>query len=467
MNDSSSDRARILIVDDDPTVRKILSMMLSPFHDVRTAHDITPALEALREVPPDLILLDVMLPSGDGYDLCRTIRNDLGLKLIPVIFLSSLQQPWDKVRSFEAGGTDYITKPFQLEEILVRVETHLKNYRRELESERERRELKQQYQELSRKNLELGQMLQTRTLKHFDSADDSTEFFEAGAILDSKYRIDQRIGSGGFGVVYQAHDLNLQRPVALKILHRKLKSGNSEEAERLRLEGISVCRINHPNAVSVLDFVVSESGFVYLVMELLEGETLLKELQRCIVLSLDRCAEILVPLCRVLIQAHDMGIVHRDIKPDNIFLHRSKDGETVKVIDFGLVKLLGETDRQNDMNLTLKGKVVGTPTYMSPERLKGKSFDGRSDVYSVGVLAYQMLGGKLPFESSEGEVFEVIAKHLNDIPPPLNEVNSNVPLGIEEIVLKALRKRPETRPTSREFLDEFLAAYHQSLLPSS
>src|SRR5262249_36060406 len=158
-------------------------------------------------------------------------------------------------------------------------------------------------------------------------------------------------------------------------------------------------RVNHPNAVSVLDSGVSAEGIAYLVMELLEGRSLTEELREKGVLPPARCAEILMPVCDVLTKAHASGIVHRDIKPDNIYLNRTAVGEVVKVVDFGIAKLMDDTGGQNNESLTVTGGLLGTPTYMAPERLENKPYDGKADVYSLGIMLYRMLAGRVPFQS--------------------------------------------------------------------
>lgn len=160
-----------------------------------------------------------------------------------------------------------------------------------------------------------------------------------GVTLDGKYRLDAKIGVGGFGAVYRATHLNLNRPVAVKVLHNNIHNTTPENLERFRQEGVSACSVSHPNAVAILDFSITQDGHAYLVMELLDGRPLSDELQERFVLPLERCVEIIIPVCDVLTEAHASGIVHRDIKPDNIFLHRTRRGEVVKVLDFGIAKL--------------------------------------------------------------------------------------------------------------------------------
>ncbi|MCS7079583.1 MAG: serine/threonine protein kinase [Chloracidobacterium sp.] len=279
-----------------------------------------------------------------------------------------------------------------------------------------------------------------------------------GVTLDGKYRLDAKIGVGGFGAVYRATHLNLNRPVAVKVLHHNVHNTTPENLERFRQEGVSACSVSHPNAVAVLDFSITQDGYAYLVMELLDGRPLSDELQERFVLPLERCVEIIIPVCDVLTEAHASGIVHRDIKPDNIFLHRTRRGEIVKVLDFGIAKLARPPKGPGRPNLTATGILMGTPEYMSPERMRNKPYDGKADVYSLGIMMYQMLTGKLPFESPDNDFVAVMWMQVNDPPPPLRGYNSAIPVEIERVVMHALEKDPANRPTAEELARELLAA---------
>ncbi|OYT73846.1 MAG: hypothetical protein CFK52_00355 [Chloracidobacterium sp. CP2_5A] len=285
-----------------------------------------------------------------------------------------------------------------------------------------------------------------------------------GVTLDGKYRLDAKIGVGGFGAVYRATHLNLNRPVAVKVLHNNVHNTTPENLERFRQEGVSACSVSHPNAVAVLDFSITQDGHAYLVMELLDGRPLSDELQERFVLPIERCAEIIIPVCDVLTEAHASGIVHRDIKPDNIFLHRARRGEIVKVLDFGIAKLARPPKEPGQRNLTATGILMGTPEYMSPERMRNKPYDGKADVYSLGVMMYQMLTGKLPFESADNDFVAVMWMQVNDPPPPLRAYNAVVPIEVERVVLHALEKDPANRPTAEELSQALLAAMGESSL---
>lgn len=280
-----------------------------------------------------------------------------------------------------------------------------------------------------------------------------------GTVLDGKYRLEEKIGSGGFGTVFRGIHLALDRPVAVKVFRPRPGNDTPEAVERFRREGVSATRVNHPNAIQVLDWGISTEGIAFLVMELLQGYTLATELKFKKRLSLNRIKEILQPICSALAEAHSVGIIHRDIKPENIFIHRTRDGEVVKVVDFGLAKFREEEagDRLNT-GLTAAGIIIGTPTYMSPERLEGLDYDGRSDVYSVGVMLYEMVSGCLPFQPSSRGVIDVILRQIKELPSPPRQINPDLPESVEQVILRALEKNPELRPSITELEESFLAA---------
>lgn len=324
------------------------------------------------------------------------------------------------------------------------------------EVERKNLELDKKNQELDRKVEELV-IAQKRADRIFSALAEALP----GTVLDGKYRLDEKIGAGGFGAVFKGTHLSLDRRVAVKVFRPAPGNDTSEAVERFRREGISASRVNHPNAVAVLDSGVSTDGIAYLVMELLDGHSLGQELRLNGKLPLGRCAAILKPLCDVLETAHSQGIIHRDIKPDNIFLHQSPEGEVVKVVDFGIAKMLGENTLGNSNELTLTGSFVGTPLYMSPERFNRQPFDGRADVYSVAVLAFEMLCGRPPFVIGAAGPFALIMDHLQTPPPLLRAFHPDFPQEIEEIVQMGLSKDPNDRPGAATFGNGFWVAARQ------
>ena len=469
MGGPRGEHGSILVVDDNEMNRDILSrILMRRSYRVVTATDGREALAALeahasqpvvQEAPNmgfdhpaegaiDLVLLDILMPNVNGYETLERIHANPVLAGLPVVFISAFDDLAEKVKGFQAGAVDYITKPFQAEEVLARVENQLRIRRLQ-------RELEEQNQVLLRKNAELVRA-QKRTDMVFSALADALP----GTVLDNKYRLEQKIGSGGFGAVFRATHLTLNRPIAVKVFRPMPGNDSPDGLKRFRLEGISASRVNHPNAVAVYDCGISESGIAYIVMELLEGHSLSEELRSGIALPLERVLEIALPVCRVLAEVHDQGMVHRDIKPDNIFLHRTRDGEIVKVVDFGLAKIFDEEAVRGARQPITRG-IIGTPAYMAPERLISDQYDGRTDVYSLGVILYQMLTGQPPYHSDDSAPLALMIKHLTEEPPRLRDLNPAIPAEIETLVLQTLGKEPDVRPGARQLAAQLANWYQQ------
>ncbi len=431
--------ASLLVVDDNETNRDILSRYLERRgHHVSVAASGLEALAVLAGRQFDLILLDVVMPDMNGYQVLESLKADASLSRIPVIFISALDDTLGKVEAFRAGGVDYVTKPFQAEEVIARVDNQLKLSRLQ-------KDLARQNEELMRKNEEL-----TRAQKRTDLVFSALAEALPGTVLDGKYRLDDKIGTGGFGAVYRGLHLGLDLSVAIKIFRPTAGNDTSDALERFRQEGVAASRIKHPNTVEILDNGISSTGIAYLVMELLQGRTLEADLRKSGVLAPQRTADILVPVCEALAEFHAAGIVHRDVKPSNIYLHQGRWGEVVKLLDFGLSKMWRAALDQSQETTTISGFLAGTPAYMAPERLLNRPYDGRSDVYSVGVILYRMLCGKLPFQSEEGSDFEEVMLQLTTEPPSLRVHDPSLPGILEELVSRMLSKDPRHRPESRE-----------------
>jgi DNA-binding response OmpR family regulator len=446
----------IFIVDDNPGNLALLAGILREAgYGVRAANDGHQALAAIGARPPDVVMLDIQMPVLDGYEVCRLLKAEPSTRDVPVVFISALDGVIDKVKAFAEGGVDYVTKPFEAAEVVARVENQLRILRLRRELVARHRELEAHGAELERRNAELARTnaallrAQERTRQVFTALADALP----GTCLDGKVRIEERIGVGGFGVVFRATHLEIGRPVAVKVLRPTSANEAPLAVERFHTEAAALRRLDHENAVRIVDFDLSSAGTPYLVMELLDGETLKSELTRGPVTP-RRAVEIAVPVCRVLGAAHDLGIVHRDVKPSNVFLHRAAGVETVKVLDFGVAKLL-EMGPEGLDDVTLTAGFAGTPEYMAPERVSHSSCDGRSDVYSVGVMLYEMLAGRLPFPRRNESPYAVAFRHVHEEPVPLASVAPSVSPELERIVARALAKDPDARPTGARLAGEF------------
>lgn len=275
-----------------------------------------------------------------------------------------------------------------------------------------------------------------------------------GRTIDHRYYLESKLGGGGMRAVYRAKRLHIGDMAAVKILHPE-HSADSRAVERFQREAKLGASLRHPNAVMVYDFGVSYDKLNYLVMELVEGKDLRSIIMQNGSISQTDAVDILVQVCAVLNEAHSKNVVHRDLKPENILVYSTPTGLRVKVLDFGIAALRNfSVDK-----LTQTGSIVGTPHYMSPEQCMGEEVDGRSDIYSLGIILYEMLSGTVPFDSKTPTAIAV--QHVNKTPPSLRELNPNVPPQVEAVVMRALKKRPEERPqTASAFAQEMLAAVH-------
>jgi serine/threonine protein kinase len=263
-----------------------------------------------------------------------------------------------------------------------------------------------------------------------------------GQVLADRYHVVRKLGEGGMGQVYLAQHVKMGRKSAIKVMSPSM-AHDPEAVARFNREASNASRISHPNVCAIYDFGETPDGLIYLAMEFVEGEPLTDVLRREQTLSLDRAVRIFVQVADALQAAHDLGIVHRDLKPDNVMLARRRDGsDIVKVVDFGIAKAVGGDDTQK---VTKTGLVVGTPEFMSPEQLAGDKVDGRSDTYSLALVLFKMLTGKLPFEAET--VQETMIKRLTDEPLTLAEARPDLafPPGLQGAIDVALARTPVER----------------------
>ncbi|HEU5359218.1 MAG TPA: serine/threonine-protein kinase [Gemmatimonadales bacterium] len=294
------------------------------------------------------------------------------------------------------------------------------------------------------------------------SAEDSQRLGSlTGTTLDDRYRIGRKVGEGGMSWVYQAEDTQSGRTVAIKLLPPRLARDRSA-VERLRREAEIADRFEHPNVCPILAFGYTGDGALYLVMPFLEGETLSDYELRTRAVSVADGVRILSQVCRGLQHAHDLGVIHRDLKPENVMLvtedaglgtrdsQRPRPASRAVVMDFGLAKQ--RRAGAEVVKLTQTGIVLGTPEFMSPEQIRGRPLDGRSDIYAVGVLAFELFTGELPFTGKNAQ--ETMMARLRGLPRRLRDLRPDLPARLESVIARALALAPEERYQSmNEFAD--------------
>lgn len=270
-----------------------------------------------------------------------------------------------------------------------------------------------------------------------------------GRVINDRFRVDSVIARGGMGKVYKAEQVPLGRKIALKILDPKYTGDEDPEFHtRFFLEASTAAKLNHPNTVTVFDYGRTEDDVFFIAMELVEGKTLAKVIRESTAVPIGRALNIAMQICRSLREAHGIGVVHRDLKPANVLITRHADEEDfVKVLDFGLVKNVAGADD----GLTQAGMFMGSPKYMSPEQISGGDLDGRTDVYSLGVMLYQMVTGRVPFDRPNQ--VQTLMAHVRDPIPPMNEDGGPaIPPVLEHLVHKCLAKKKEDRFESMNHL---------------
>ena len=275
-----------------------------------------------------------------------------------------------------------------------------------------------------------------------------------GKPLGQNYRIVEPIGAGAMGMVYVVEHVTLKKRFAAKLLTAEL-ARRPEAAARFEIEAHAASQLDHENIVSVIDFGKTDDGGVFLIMELLRGKTLQARMDQGR-LSLEEIVAITLQVCRALSAAHAAGIVHRDMKPDNIFLTQRPGGRPmVKVLDFGISKAREGTLREG--RITKQGQLLGSPEYMSPEASRGDEVDPRADIYAVGIMLYELMCGEVPFRHEN--YLKVLQMHAGHLPRPPRELVPELPETLERLILRALEKDPRRRHASIEQLEaELLAA---------
>src|SRR5271165_7000409 len=275
-----------------------------------------------------------------------------------------------------------------------------------------------------------------------------------GRVINDKFKVLSFLARGGMGKVYRAEQAPLGRICAIKVLNASYTGDhNPEFHKRFFLEASMTSKLTHPNTVTIFDYGKTDDDIYYMAMEYLEGHTLHRAIRQSGGFTEDRAAHIARQICRALREAHTLGIIHRDLKPANIYLvEHGDEPDFVKVLDFGLVKNVSDTKGEE---LTQAGLFMGSPKYMAPEQISGDKVDARTDIYALGIIMYEMITGKVPFDRPNS--VNILMAHVNEEAPPMRQMNPNInpSPAFEETILRCMAKDPDTRFRS---MDEVLAA---------
>jgi len=279
--------------------------------------------------------------------------------------------------------------------------------------------------------------------------------FKKNELIDGRYKLVSLMGSGAFSEVWKCQDLHLKQFYAIKLL--TFIAMDFEEIKdcvsRFFREADSASRLGHENIVEVQFFGKDINGQAYLVMEYLEGVSMTQYMDSCnCKAAIDRCVKMFIQVTKGMEAAHEVGILHRDLKPDNIFITCSTNRDVVKILDFGVAKILHD-EKLAEIS---KDYMFGTPSYMSPEQVKGHALDGRTDIYSLGIIMFELFSGGLPFT---GYTAQVLLQHITKPPPNPSEKNSKISKELSSIILKAMSKHLDNRYQSMKELGDALSKY--------
>lgn len=397
---------KILVVEDDVDLAGVTCDCLTALgHEVEHVDNGSDAQEKLLGSVYDLIMLDWDLPEITGIELLTIFRNSGGTT--PVLMLTGRHELDFKEAGLEAGADDYLTKPFELRELKARIKSLLRR---------------------------------TTTYNPAAAAAAEPATFLPGSVLGGKYVLKEVIGEGGMAVVWKATHAAIDKTVVVKVLKPHLVH-KEESLKRLELESRALAKISHPNVVAVTDVGTLSSGQPYMVLEYIQGKALSQYIYDMGPLPLRLALRIAGQMCMGLSAAHKVGVIHRDLKPGNVIVQDQQGRpDWVKIVDFGIAQLADAPGR-----LTQEDVIVGTIEYISPEQLEDCDLDQRADLYAAGIIMYEMLTGKLPFEAKTPHA--LLAKKLMVAPERLPHSRSDVPDGspIDCIVRRALERDRDLR----------------------
>ena len=461
----------ILVAEDDPSLAELVRTYLGKKgYRVTAVPNGDLALAALAHGDVDLVLLDVMMPGKTGFEVLEAARARGDTT--PIIMATAVAQSDQIQRALEGGADDYVTKPYPLGVLAARIALRMKaraptraqpvppmhtlDIAIEVSGEEPAdAELAVDDEAIVESTEgaaaeaapthapvvdERGLFARLRAAAEVFKKKPKNRLVELGpgTRLAERYELRRRVGEGGFGVVFEARHLDLGQDVAIKVMR---PGTTSSSLDAFRREAQRASRVRHEHAVRVLDFGL-EKGVAFFVMELLNGPSAEDVVLRDGALEVARATTIARDTLSALAAAHALDIVHRDVKPHNIVLHREGEREIPKLLDFGIAKSLGEADAA--------GVLVGSAAFIAPERLRQQPYDGRADVYSLGVVLFRLLTGALPFAYSVDD-FEAVARfHLHELPPPPSALRAGLAPSIDKVVLRLMEKDPARRPAAEE-----------------
>lgn len=436
----------ILIVDDDPIVVEILKAAFESLgYNIITAQNGQEALELCINNLPSLIISDWQMPILNGIDLFFHVKNTPALQHIPFVFITILDDDETKITLLENGLEDYWDKPLNIKEIIIKTKRILNRFRSSqritlLPVIKEGTELEKETLIVPVNASPLNH--QTKSVKIIDNEPSETYLY-INRILDTRYKLLRPIGRGGMGIVYEVADLVKGRILALKLLRREYSS-NEVEVNRFYREATITSQIKHPNVIEIYEYGAISSGQVFITMEILTGHSLMSELVSNLPKFNYPPIKIMEQICLGVLAAHQQDIIHRDLKSNNIFLLNPPLGESiVKVLDFGIALLQPKTEDTKSERLTNPNILIGTPEYMSPEQVLKQEIGKESDIYSLGIIFYEILTGTLPFI---GNLAEVLYSQARKKPTPINAIIS-LDAKLADLIMSMLEKDPQMRPS--------------------
>ena len=423
-------RGSIILVEPDSGTRNLLALrLINEGYDVRGFDNGRAALDSIRKDPPSVVLAETVLPGLDGFALLDTMKRE-GLGRIPLMFLAARADALAVNKGLLLGAADVLAKPVNTEVLLTKIQQLLG--RAFVASDAAAR--------LSLSDL----TLQTATDYPLVTYDD----LEPGLEVMGRFRIESSLGEGGMGKVFRARDTRLEETVVLKVMKDTFLAQSPKMLEHFKREIRLARKISHRGVVRIFDFF--EAGpLKFVTMEWLEGWDLLAEIHQRGPLPVPIAVRTAIEIFEALESAHHVGVVHRDIKSQNNY--RLRNGH-VKILDFGISQGL-EADAPDGKPIT--AAVLGTPAYMSPEQILGERLDARTDLYSAGIVLYEMLTGQLPFRGKE--LAETVSMHLRTTALPPSQSNAKIGTALDQIVLKLMSKSRGDRYPSAQAVSQALS----------